>query len=52
MYGYGLEGPGFESREGQEIILFSETSISFLGPIPRPVKWVRAFLPGSEEAGA
>jgi hypothetical protein len=35
--GYGLDGPGIESRLGQD---FSHTSRPTLGPIHPPVQWV------------
>ena len=35
--GYGLDGPGFESRWGCD---FSHTSRPALGPIQPPVQWV------------
>jgi hypothetical protein len=35
--GYGLDGPGIESRWGRE---FSHTSRPALGPTQAPVQWV------------
>jgi hypothetical protein len=35
--GYGMDGPGIESRWGRD---FSHTSKTVLGPTQPPVKWV------------
>jgi hypothetical protein len=46
--GYALDGPGFESRQGQEIFLLSETS---LGPTQIPSKWIGRFFPRVKRPG-
>jgi hypothetical protein len=39
-YVYTLRGPGFECREGLEVILFSRTYRPAVGPTHPPVQWV------------
>jgi len=34
-----MDGPGFESRQGQHIFLFSKSSGSALGPNQTPIQW-------------
>jgi hypothetical protein len=41
--------PGFESRQGQEIFLFSKTSRPARPP---PIQWVREFFAGGKTGGA
>jgi hypothetical protein len=41
--GYGLDGPGIESRWGWD---FSQTTIPALGPIQPPVQWVAGLFRG------
>jgi len=36
--GYGLDDPGFESRQEQKLFLFPETSITSLGPNMPPIQ--------------
>ena len=43
--GYGLGGPGLESRYGQEFIPISETSRPDPWPTQPPMQWVPGFLP-------
>jgi hypothetical protein len=50
--GYGLDGPGFESRQKQNIFLISETSRQTLGPVQLPIQWVPVLFPGGKAAGA
>jgi hypothetical protein len=38
--GYGAGRPGFDSRQGQEIILYSTASRPALGTTQPPVEWV------------
>jgi hypothetical protein len=42
--GYGLNGLGFEFRQGQEIFVFSKTSRPSLGPTQPPIQWVPGFF--------
>jgi hypothetical protein len=43
--GYGLDGPGIESRWGRD---FPHLSRPALGPIEPPVQWVLGLCPGVE----
>ena len=43
----GLDGPGFEFRQGHRHCLFSRTAGTVLGPI----RWVLGFFPGDKAAG-
>ena len=47
--GYGLNGPGIESRWGPDFLHLSRLA---LGPAQPPVKWVLSLLPGGKGAGA
>jgi len=46
--GYGLDGPGIESRWGQD---FPHLSRPTLGPTRPPVQWDWVFLKGKERPG-
>jgi len=48
MTGYGLDGPGIESRCGRD---FPHLSRPALGPTHPPVQWVRVFPEGKERPG-
>ena len=49
---YGLDDPGYESLQGEDIFLFFETS----GQVPRathpPMQWVSGFLAGGRAGEA
>lgn len=47
--GYELDGPGFESWQGQDIIIFSEKSSSALGCTKPPIQWVPVVFPLGRE---
>jgi hypothetical protein len=49
--GYGLDGPGFESRQEQEISVFSKTSRPALRSTLLPIPWVQLFSPGIKRPG-
>jgi hypothetical protein len=54
QYSDGLRAgrPGFESRQGYEVLLFSTTSRPVLVPIQPPIQWVAgATFPGVKVAG-
>jgi hypothetical protein len=54
-YSDGLRAgrPGFDSRQGQEIFLFSTASRSALRPTQPPMQWVLvAFFPAGKTPGA
>jgi hypothetical protein len=42
--GYGLDGQGFESRQGLGIFLLFTASRPVLGPTQPPIQWVPAVL--------
>jgi hypothetical protein len=49
MFGKRDGRPGFESRRGQKILLYSTTSRSYLRPIQPPIQWVpKVKQPGRE----
>jgi hypothetical protein len=41
-----MDSPGFESRSGQHIFLFSKTPKTALGPIQPHIHWVLGVSPG------
>jgi hypothetical protein len=43
--GYGLDGPGFKSRRGQDIFLFSKPSRPALGPTQPPINGYQSSFP-------
>jgi hypothetical protein len=45
---YGLDGPGIESRWGQD---FSQLSKPALGPTQPPIQWVLGLFPQGKAAG-
>jgi len=47
-----LDGLGFESRQEQETLLFSEMSGRVCGPTQHPLTLVLGFFPGGKVAGA
>jgi hypothetical protein len=47
--GYGLDGPGIESRWGRD---FPNTSKQALGPTQSPIQWESGLFPGGKAAGA
>jgi hypothetical protein len=49
---YGLDDPGFESRQQQEISVFSKISRPALKPAQNPIEWVLELFPGGKAAGA
>jgi hypothetical protein len=50
--GWTAEEPGFDSRQGEEIFLFSVTSRSALGPAQARIQWVSgAVSPGVKPQG-
>jgi hypothetical protein len=49
--GYGLDGPGFESRQGNETFLFSKPSRPDLEPIQPPIQWVARYFLGLRRPG-
>ena len=50
--GYGMNDPGFESRQGNETFLFFKSLRRALLLIQPPIKWTATFLPGGKAAGA
>jgi hypothetical protein len=49
---YGLDGPGFESRQGQEHFLLSKTVQTSSGAIQPVIEWILTVFPGDKAAGA
>jgi hypothetical protein len=45
--GYGLDGPGIESRLGRDI---PHPPIPALGPTQPPIQWVTGLFPGDKAA--
>ena len=43
---FGLDGPGFEFRQGSEVFLSSKTVEIGSGATRRPVQWVLGFIHG------
>lgn len=50
--GYALDEPGFDSRQGQDTLLFSKMPRLALGPIQLPIQGVQVFFPGDKSAAA
>jgi hypothetical protein len=50
--GYRLGDPGFESRQGQDIYLFSKMTIPGPEPTKHPMQWVLGALSGIKTTGA
>jgi hypothetical protein len=46
-----MDGPGFESQQGQEIVPFSETSRPVVGPTQPPIKRVLGLYAGGKGPG-
>jgi len=44
--GYGLDDPGFESRQGQDVSVSSNTSTSPLKLTQPPIQWLPRLFPG------
>jgi hypothetical protein len=44
--------PGFDSRQGQEIFLFSAAFVPSLGPVQPPIQWVPGPLPAVKRPGS
>jgi len=49
--GYSLDDPGFESQRGQNIFIFSKTSILALWPTQTSLQGVLWFFPGVKASG-
>lgn len=51
--GYGLDDPGFESWQGQAIVIFSQVvKTASEGSTQPPVQWVTVYFPGHKAAVA
>jgi hypothetical protein len=50
--GNGMDDPGFESRQGNEIFVFSKSYRQALGLIHPPTQWAATFLTGGKAVEA
>jgi len=51
VLGYRPDGPGFVSRQEQEMLLLINPSRPAVGPTQSPFHWVPDFFPGGKAAG-
>jgi hypothetical protein len=49
---YRLYCPGFEYRQGQEVLSSPKLSRPAVGPHQLPIQWIPGFFPAGKEAGA
>ena len=49
---YDLDGPGFESRQEEEMFFFSKTSKQAVVQTQHPIQWEPGFSTGVKAAGA